>query len=134
MNRTEALGLFAFSLIAAVSDAYFVISRCSCSPEIHAAGFAAGLLLQVAAVSVVIAVHHILHDSEFKVRVRALGIGLFACVVSLPVMETAILFGDSIGREKGFPSSGYTCNYLRLLPDGVPPNKLLHATCEDART
>jgi hypothetical protein len=120
-------------VVAVLADGYFVVSRCVCSPQIHAVGLAVGLLVQTAAVSIPLVVNRLFHDSELRVRLRAVGIGLFACILSLPLMETALLFGDSIGQVKGFPSSGYTCDYSRLFPDGMPPNKLLHPTCEDAR-
>ena len=122
MNRMEAMGLVLFSTIAVGADAYFFLSRCAFSPVLHLTGTAIGLLVQAAAVSIPLCVHRLFHDSEVKVRLRAFLFGLFACLASLPLMETAVLFGDSVGREKGFPSRGYTCDYARFFPDG-PANK-----------
>lgn len=122
MNRTEAIGLTLFVVTSVAMDTYFLISRCASSPQLHASGAAVGLLVQVAAVSGPLVVNHLFHDSTLKVRLRAFGVGLLACVASLPLMETAVLFGDSIGQSKGFPSSGYACEYSRLFPDGMAGN------------
>ena len=129
MNRTEATGLILFTTIAIGADAYFFVSRCECSPQLHLVGAAVALLVQGAAIAIPFAVNRHFHDSALKVRIRAFATGLFVCAVSLPLMETAVLFGDSVGRVKGFPSTGYTCDYSRVFPDGVP-NKRVQATCE----
>jgi len=129
MNRTEVVGLTLFSAIAMGADISFLLSRCSCSPQLHVSGVAVGLMVQAAAVAVPLAVDRHFHDSALGVRLRGFGIGLVVCLLSLPLMENPVLFGDSVGRAKGFPSAGYTCNYKRLFPEGLP-NKRVQATCE----
>ena len=54
-------------------------------------------------------------------RTESIGLGLFitiavatdgwflACLLSLPMMEAALVYGDSIGKDKGYPSAGYRC-------------------------
>jgi hypothetical protein len=95
MNRTEALGLTVFVATSVVMDAYFLASRCASSPPLHASGLAAGLLVQAAAVSIPLLVNHLFHDSVLKLRLRACGIGLLACLASLPITETVILFSEA---------------------------------------
>ena len=110
-------------VVALAGDVYFLGSRCECSPEIYASGVVVGLLVQAAAISIPLIVDHLFHDSACIVRLRAVGIGLLVCIGSLPLMETAILFGDSIGQRRG-PSMGYTCGYSRVFPDRMAPSKV----------
>ena len=119
MNRTESIGLVLFAGIALAMDGWFLASRCASSPPLHASALAVGVLLQAAAIAVPLLTNHFLGDHSLKVRLRMFAVGVFAGVISLPLMETALLFGDSIGEAKGFASAGYRCDYSRLFPDGM---------------
>lgn len=117
MNRTELIGLVIFTTFAAAIDGLFLVARCASSPPLHVTGVAVGLTLQLAAVAMPLVTHRILADESLKVRLRMFAVGLFACVLSMPIMETALLFGDSIGKGKGFPSAGHSCEHSRWFPD-----------------
>jgi hypothetical protein len=129
MNRTEMTALIVLVVIALAGDAYFIVSRCPCSPDIYATGVAVALLVQAGTASVPLMVDHLFHHSALKVRLRACALAVLAGLSSLPMMEVSILFGDSIPEAKWFESSGYTCEYSRLLPEGMRSFEHLRGTC-----
>src|SRR4051812_24659542 len=109
MKRIERSGLLTFAILAVVADAWFSMSRCSFSPEIHIFAFALGALLQATSIAIPLIVNHYLTDQTPRYRLRFLIVGALVCFLSLPVMEAAVLYGDSVGKEKGFRSIGFQC-------------------------
>jgi hypothetical protein len=120
MNQIERSGLLTFAILAAVGDVSFAMSRCSFSPEIHVSALGLGALLQTTSVAIPLVVNRYLADRTPRYRLRFLILGALVCFWSLPVMETAVLYGDSVGKEKGFRSVGFQCtNHTRWFPDGT---------------
>ena len=132
MNRTESIGLALFSTIAVGMDCWFLASRCEFSPPVHVTGAAVALLLQIAVISVPLVMNHLFSDASVDARIRVFAFTLIACVVSLPMMETALVYGDSMGKEKGYPSVGHLCG-LPTFPTGGLPNNAFQRTLEDSR-
>ncbi len=120
MNRIELGGLLTFVILVVVADVWFATSRCSLSPEIHASALGLGALLQTVSVVIPLIVNRYLSDQTPRYRLRFLILGTLAYFLALPVMETAVLYGDSVGKEKGFRSLGFQCtNHIRWFPDGA---------------
>src|SRR5688500_5067224 len=103
MKRTESIGLALCTTIAVGMDSGFMVSRCEFSPPVHLAGTAVALLLQLSAVSVPLLVNRFFDDASQRARIRVFGFTLIACLASLPLMETAFVYGDTMGKEKGYP-------------------------------
>ncbi len=120
MKKIERSGLLTFATLAVIADVWFAVSRCSFSSEIHSSALALGALLQITSVAIPIMVNRYLSDQTPRYRLRFLILGALVCFWSLPVMEAAVLYGDSVGKEKGFRSVGSQCaNHTRWFPDGT---------------
>jgi hypothetical protein len=132
MNRTDSIGLVLFTTISVAMDGWFLASRCEFSPPVHVTGTAVALLLQLAAISVPLVMNYLFVDASLNARIRVFGFTLLACLMSLPMMEMALVYGDSMGKEKGYPSVGHRCS-LPIFPTGGPPNKRLQPTLGNPR-
>jgi len=127
VNRIEATALFSFVALAITFDMYVLLSRCAAAPKVHLMGAVLGVLAQTAAVAIPMALHRHFSGESAGFRLRAISLGVLLCVTSFPVLETAVLYGDSIGKEKGFASAGYQCRD-RMFPDGLALNKTMEPT------
>jgi hypothetical protein len=109
MNPIEAIFLAASLSISIGIDGWFLSARCDESPAIHLTGAVVGIALQAIAVSMPILVNGFLADESLRRRVKALWLGLASCLISILVMETSLLYGDSIGEGKWYLSKGLQC-------------------------
>ena len=131
MNRTDSIGLALFTTIAVGMDGWFLASRCEYSPPVHVAGTAVALLLQLTAISVPLVMNHLFSDASQGARLRVFGFTLLASLSSLPLMEMAFVYGDTMGKAKGYPSVGHQCR-SPIFPTGGLPNKAFQRTLEDS--
>jgi hypothetical protein len=116
IQRMTLLGIVSGALIF---DLWVIAGRCTVSPAIPTTAMLCASGLQAIAVGIPIALDVKFGAETVRFRVRGILIALFCLLISLPVFETSALYGDSIGREKGYLSAGLQCHgHLRWFRDG----------------
>lgn len=129
MNRIQSIGLAFVATLAVGMDVWFFVSRCEFSPAVHVLGTVIAVALQIFAVCIPVVMACVFSDASRRAQWRALGVALLACFLSLPLMEMAFVYGDSVGKAKGHLSVGYRCR-LPLFPAGGFTDKSLPRTLE----
>ena len=89
-------------------DVWIIASRCPLSPPIRGTATLLACLIQVIAMAIPIIVERqfVTETLRFRATTVLIAVGLFLC--SLPMFETAVLYGDSI--ETKFYSVGLQCH------------------------
>src|SRR5689334_19043451 len=109
------------ALVPAVGgfDLWVVASRCPLSPPLHSTATLVACALQVIAIGLPILVERRFDTETARFRVRGAVIAVVCFLFSMPLFETAVLYGDSIGQGKGYRSVGLRCHgHARWFRDG----------------
>jgi hypothetical protein len=96
MNRAEKYSLVVVLLGSIVADVWLFSSRCSASPTIAVSALSLGAFIQAAAIALPIAIGRYLSDQSPAYRQKCTAIAFLLFLLSLPVLQVAILYSDTI--------------------------------------
>jgi hypothetical protein len=109
MGRVESAVIAVAVAGSAAADAYFVSSRCSLSPPVAWSVTLFGILFQLAAASFPILVGRCLSGQLAGYRLKVSSLALLLVLISLPLLQYGVMYGDALGKDKMYRSVGMRC-------------------------